>query len=128
MTHHVLVIGPPRVGKTTFALALGAKTGTLVRHTDDLIGSHAWSDASDEVARWLDEDTPAIIEGVAVVRALRKWLKANPEGKPASTIYLRTEPREPLTPKQSAMGRGVMTIWHSIAADVRARGVTIDIF
>lgn len=128
MTHHVLVIGPPRVGKTTFARELGDATGLLVRHTDDLIGSHAWSDASDEVARWLDEETPSIIEGVAAVRGLRKWLAAHPDGKPASTIYLRTEPREPQTRKQAAMGRAVMTIWNEIAADIHARGVTVKTF
>lgn len=128
MTQHLLIIGPPRVGKTTLARELGAKSNRLVRHSDDLIGSRAWSDASKTIAEWIGEDTPSVIEGAAVVRGLRKWLAANPEGKPAEAIYLSTSAKVAQTPKQAAMGRGVMSVWNEIASDVVARGVKVTTF
>jgi len=128
VTQHILIIGPPRVGKTYRARELGAQSNLLVRHTDDLINSHAWSDASAAIVEWIDEDTPAIIEGTAVVRGLRKWLAAHPEGKPADEIHLSTTPRAPQTPKQIAMGKGVMTVWNQIAGDLAARGVKVTTF
>lgn len=128
MTRHLLILGPPRVGKTTLARDLGSERDLLVRHSDDLIDSKSWSDASATVAEWLDEDTPAIIEGTAVVRGLRKWLAAHPEGKPADAIYLSTTPRVAQTPKQVAMGKGVMSVWNEIAGDVVARGVKVVTF
>ena len=44
---------------------------------DDLIDTHEWSAASAEVARWLDDEGPWIIEGVAMSRALRKWRRSS---------------------------------------------------
>jgi len=61
----ILVAGGPRTGKTSFAEELGKGLNLGVRHTDDLIGAYAWSAASSEVATWLEEPGPWIIEGVA---------------------------------------------------------------
>lgn len=128
MSQHILIIGPPRVGKTTLARDMGAQRNLPVRHSDDLIALHAWSEASAKIADWLDEDTPAIIEGVAVVRGLRKWLAAHPDGKPADEIYLSTTPLERQTPKQSAMGKGVMKVWNEVALEAASRGVKLRAF
>lgn len=114
----ILVAGGPRVGKTWVADRIGAELGIPVRHTDDLIGTHGWSEASEEVARWMDEPGPWVIEGVAVVRAVRKWLRAHPEGRPADLIYLGWRARVPTTTKQDAMGDGVATVWDEIRSEV----------
>ena len=64
----VAIAGVPKAGKTT----LSAQYGQGVRHTDDLLESHNWHDASTEVARWFNQAD--VVEGVRVPHALRKWL------------------------------------------------------
>ena len=117
----ILVAGGPRVGKTWVADRIGAELGIPVRHTDDLIGTHGWSEASEEVARWMDEPGPWVIEGVAVVRALRKWLRAHPAGRPADLVYRGWSRRIPTTLKQDAMGDGARTVWEEIVAELWGR-------
>jgi adenylate kinase family enzyme len=119
-----LIIGPPQAGKTTLALEMGERLGVRVRHTDDLIGRFDWSGASEHIARvWLAEPGPWIIEGVAVVRALRKWLDSNRTGSPCETIILLDAPRVRLSSGQASMQKACATIWSQIERQVRARGV-----
>lgn len=68
----IAIAGPPKSGKTTLA----AELGIPVRHTDD-VQHMGWSAASDEISRWFDEPGPWCVEGVAVLRALRKWRARN---------------------------------------------------
>jgi hypothetical protein len=68
----ILITGPSGSGKTYLADALGLIEDAAVWHTDDA-AKLGWSEASEEVAGWLDRPGPWIIEGVAVPRALRKW-------------------------------------------------------
>jgi hypothetical protein len=67
----------------------GEVSGLQPMHTDDLIAL-GWSEASAAVIPWISRPGPWIIEGVAVPRALRKWFAANPTGKPAPDLTLRT--------------------------------------
>ena len=93
---------------------MGAALKIPVRHTDDLVGKLDWSAGSAEVARWLDMPGDWVIEGVSVVRALRKWLLAHPVGLPHDKlVYLRV-PHEKLTEGQRSMTKGHDTIWASI--------------
>ena len=119
----IAITGGPKTGKTTLAdqmwngiaVAAGAadpmKRGLgigIVRHTDDLIGTHEWSDASAEVAHWFDAPGPWIIEGVAVSRALRKWRDQHPgERPPVDRVIYLVEPHVDLTKAQTAMAKGV---------------------
>ncbi len=119
----IVVIGGPRCGKTTRAKALAA-TGVPARHTDDLIGRLDWSAASAEVSRWFALPGPWVIEGVAAVRALRKWLAAH-GGKPCDTVEIMRRPFEPLSPGQASMLKSFETVWAEIAYQLRARGVAI---
>lgn len=109
-----VIIGGPRTGKTTYATQLGQDTGRQVRHTDSLIGTHEWSEASDEVARWIAEPGDMIVEGVAAVRALRKVAMNNPECLPDIEVIYLTTPHTEQTPKQIAMSKGVATVWNEI--------------
>lgn len=122
----IVIAGGPRTGKTTFANGLAKTYSMPVRHTDDLIASHAWSEASDEVARWLSDGGTWIIEGVATVRGLRKWLAANPDGVPFDKLYVTTRAHEELTPGQQTMGRGTATLWREIAPELLRRRAVIE--
>jgi hypothetical protein len=119
----VAIAGGPRTGKTTAAGLLG-KLGYQVRGTDSLVETHDWSAASEATAEWFGP-SGQVIEGVAVARALRKWLKAHPTGKPCDIVLLLDEPQVPRTPKQEAMAKGCRTVWGEIEGDLLGRGVTI---
>lgn len=122
-----VVLGGPGTGKTTTADAAGRSTGTPVLHTDDLIPGRTWSAVSDVVAGWLDRAGPWIIEGVAAVRALRKWLDANPDGAPCDRVlYLARPPFRPPSRGQASMAAGIETIWREIEPELRARGVEVS--
>jgi hypothetical protein len=105
----IAIAGWPRAGKTTLAETFVRRGGGyVVRHTDDLIGQLGWSEASAEVAHWFDEPGPFIIEGVAVLRALRKWRAAHP-GEPPPIDRLYYLPRGQfceLARGQESMGKG----------------------
>lgn len=117
----ICIAGGPRTGKTTLSTSLGV---ARVRHTDDLMHL-GWSEASAAAALWLDAPGPWIVEGVAAVRALRKWLAAHPEGKPCDVAYWLDEPVVPTSSGQRAMAKGCATVWDEIEAELRARGVEI---
>lgn len=99
----VAVCGPPKTGKTTFASELGVP----VQHTDDVL-DRGWSGASDEVSRWFDAET-FCVEGVAVLRALRKWRERHPGAPPPlDRLVMLWYPRVPYTkPGQARMSEGV---------------------
>lgn len=145
----VCIAGGPRTGKTTLAAKLAANVvmlecascgwpasehdcdtpnlapvATPVRHTDDLIDL-GWSEASAAAALWFDEPGPWIVEGVAVPRALRKWLAAHPEGKPCDVVHWLEEPMDLRSKGQIAMGKGCETVWMEIHDALTERGVRI---
>lgn len=118
----ILIAGIPSAGKSTFAETLGLKLGIVPRHTDSLIHL-GWSEASAAAALWIAEPGPWIIEGVAVGRALRKWLAAN-EGAPADAVYWMPFERVPLTKGQTTMANGCITVWGEVMKSLALRGVT----
>jgi adenylate kinase family enzyme len=101
----IIIIGPPKAGKTTLGRELANASGALLRHTDDLIGGELdWSGCSERIATdWFAEPGPWIIEGVAAVRALRKWLAANGQGTPCDEIIALSKSWVPLTNRQAGM-------------------------
>ena len=121
----IVIAGGPRTGKTTKANEMAEASKVTVKHTDDLIGEHEWSEASQKVADFFAEPGPWIVEGVATVRALRKWLKQNPEGKPCDKVIKMITPLVPLTPGQITMEKGCATVFNEIEAELRARGVDV---
>lgn len=122
----VLVAGGPRVGKSTLAELAAAKLGVPAEHTDDTIDL-GWSNASAEVKGWLDRPR-YVVEGVALPRALRKWLAEHPEGKPCDTLYWSNRAKAARTPGQAAMAKGCETVWTQILGELRRRGVVIRSF
>lgn len=118
----IVIVGGPRTGKTTTSAEIAR--GAPVRHTDDLIAM-GWSEASAEVARWMDEPGPWVIEGTAAARGLRKWLAAHTFGKPCDEVLVLWDPHVPLTPGQRSMAGGVRVVFGEIVSALRARGVEV---
>lgn len=122
MTERICIIGGPRTGKTTLA-------GTMsnVLHTDDLIGQFDWSGVSEHVAAdWLARPGPWVIEGVAVVRALRKWLAANAEGVPCERVIVLAKPLVEISKRQASMAKGHEKVWQEVKPLLLARGVAVQ--
>jgi len=121
----IVICGGPKTGKTTMSEEMETDTGTIpAKHTDDL--QHLdWSDASKVASYWLDNPGPWVIEGVAAVRALRKWLARNPTGKPCDRVVLLTHTWGPLTAGQETMTKGHATIWNGIRQELLNRDVDL---
>lgn len=123
-----VIVGGPGTGKTHMAYKMLMNgTATHVLHTDDLISPYLeWSELSERVSEWFD-DTYDVIEGVAAARALRKWLKRNPEGAPCDRIVYLTRYHEEPSKSQAAMTKGIDTVFAEIRDDLIARGVEIEV-
>jgi len=124
----IVIAGLPKVGKTTLAKKLG-ESGVRVLHTDDLMALE-WSKASEVASTWFDVPGPWIVEGVAAVRALRKWLDRHHRSeKPCDLILFSSLPREKLVlPGQVSMAKGILTVWSQIVRELQQRGVKIEGF
>jgi Fe-S cluster assembly ATPase SufC len=123
----IAIIGSPRAGKTTLAQRMAADDPSLaVVHADDLIGL-GWSGASDVLASiMLTPQGPTVYEGVAVVRALRKALQAQPHTAPVARCVVLERPWLRLTPGQARMRTACATILREIEPALRARGVAME--
>lgn len=123
----IAIIGAPRAGKTTLANELACTLALPVVHADDMIAL-GWSNVSDTLARLMIGDpTPAIYEGVSVVRALRKLLQTAADGAlPVQRCIVLDRPRLVLTPGQDRMRRGCETMLAGIAPELARRGVALE--
>lgn len=126
------ITGGPKTGKTTLAKKMHRDRVNGVRvllHTDDLIDL-GWSESSQRVSEWLEEFTSVddlIIEGVTLPRALRKWLKAHPEGRPLDKLLVLDTTYGELSPGQERMAKGVETVVNEIADELIKRGVEVSV-
>jgi hypothetical protein len=119
-----VVAGGPRAGKSHLAERLSELTATRRRGTDELV-TLGWSEGSEAASHWFDEPGPWIVEGVAMSRALRKWLARNPTGAPADTIVHLNAPAAVRSRGQHVMALGCQTVWEDILPELQARGVHI---
>jgi uridine kinase len=120
------ISGAPKTGKTTYSQSLARELNTSTRSTDDAMHL-GWSDASAEVSNWFDSVNDWIIEGVALARALRKWLERNAQGKPLDKLIITTnKPFESYTPGQASMSKGIDKVMNEILPSLKARGVEIE--
>jgi broad-specificity NMP kinase len=124
----VCILGGPRTGKTTLAKALASDSRASLYATDDLITLGIdWSQQSERIATWFDEPGPWVVEGVAVPRALRKWLAAHAteQTKPCDAIYVLNRPHVELSKGQDAMTKAVKTVWKLVEPELLRRGVEV---
>jgi hypothetical protein len=127
----ILIAGGPKTGKTTLAEKLREELGLkepdiFCGHDEELVGKMDWSAQSAEVATWFDTPDPWIIEGVSVGRALRKWLKAHPEGKPADRVIYLKKPVVKIEKAQETMAKGCWTVWSEIYPEILRRGIQVE--
>lgn len=119
------ITGGPYSGKTTLAGERGRKTGARVIHTDDYIDL-GWSEASDALAELIVElDEPAIMEGVAVPRVLRKYL-ARYDDLPARRVWYLGDCWGKRDRGQLAMTKGIQTVLNEIEEELVARGCVVS--
>lgn len=129
----VVIIGGPCSGKSSLARQLGLPTwcsDPISKVRAPQVGvtylreGLTWSEASEHVARnWLTMPGPWCIEGVALARALRKWIDGANWAfglalhMPCDRIIVlrHAHPDTSPTKEQRAMGKGVFTVWDSIA-------------
>lgn len=125
------IIGGPGCGKSTLAQVHARKLGCLVLCTDTLEQAGGtgraqtenvlyapsqftgqWSPLSQWVSDgWLNRAGPWVIEGTALIRALRKWHRARPgELPPVDRLFWRQDPIIDLSPGQHTMLSGHDTI------------------
>ncbi len=147
MRERICIVGGPRTGKTTLALQLrdaalsDPSTASLsLVHSDALIDEVSWSEQSEVLARKLDNPGPWIMEGVAVPRALRKWLAkrkvtdlalANVIDKailrPCDIVYVLQRPHVERSKGQETMAKAVETVWKLVQPELLKRGVDVRI-
>jgi adenylate kinase family enzyme len=122
----LLIAGVPRAGKTTLSNLLHppAHSAKLVLHTDDFMHL-GWSQVSAFIATKFDIRGPWIVEGVAVVRAARKWLATHHSGTPCDEVRWLGTPRVPLSNGQATMAKACETVWDEVRPELERRGVRI---
>lgn len=121
----ILIVGGPGVGKTTLAKQMAREYGldhfctdpqrlcdSGVNGVDDALD---WGNASQWVCdNWIGKH--AVIEGVGVSRALRKWHQTHPgEPVPADKIIHLREPKKILNSRQIGMSKGHETVWKDVS-------------
>ena len=120
----IAIAGVVKSGKVNLANQIGEDKGYPVWKTDDTMGL-GWSEASLHIAdKWFSKPGPWIVEGVAVPRALRKWMKAH-EGRPVDVCYWVFESFGPLSKGQQTMCKGIVKVWNEIEMELHSRGVEI---
>lgn len=121
-----LIIGGPRTGKSTKASSLSEQSGVQIKHCDELVKKFPeWSMVSEAVCDWISEPGPWIIEGVAGVRGLRKWLERKTGKLSDLTVVWMSEPKVQQTSAQKSMHKGAQTIFDQIKPELLRRGAQI---
>jgi dephospho-CoA kinase len=129
MYSRIVIVGGPKVGKTTAADAIARVFGHTVMHTDDLISTHSWGDVPDAILEWFELPGPWVVEGVQTARALRRWFKSQPRSSATmnllvdAVVNVTRPPFVPLSRGQESMAKGVAKIF----AEVEPR-LTCDVF
>jgi len=124
MTRRIVILGGPHTGKTTLSIRLGIDN---VRHSDD-IKHLGWSESSEAASQWFNEQGEWVAEGVQMARALRKWLRANPDKPLDVDIVKLSRPFDELIQGQLSMAKGIETVFAEIESDLIKRGTRIHRF
>jgi hypothetical protein len=129
----VVIDGGPRRGKSEIAKKIAAD-GRRYHHGDELrdrpewaglTKEEKWSAGSQLASEWLDEEGPYVLDNVAMGRALRKWLKRNPTGKPADVVVHLSGAVIESSSGQEGMATGSDSVWKEIRSELVMRGVRV---
>ena len=115
----ILIVGGPKHGKTTLATSLD----TDFVSTDGLDMSQRFEEKLETVIGWVAARRN--VEGVMLVHALRRILRAKKVDLKGTVIYYLHHPKEEQTKKQAALSKAVDTIMEEIRGGLRLAGATI---
>jgi dephospho-CoA kinase len=119
-----VVAGGPRSGKSTLAAKLSDYYRVPVHGTDELMRL-GWSESSEAASRWLERHGPWICEGVAMPRALRKFLARVPDRAPADLVIFINEAVDARIDGQETMAKGCRTVFDEILPALLATGAQV---
>lgn len=124
----ILIGGGPRTGKTYLARRLGMTTGHRVMRTEAILARGAtFAQLGGWVSEWMAQPGPCIIEGLAVPRGIRHWLRNHTEPVPFDKVYwLGTNPRITLTKGQESTAKACATVWAQCVAALQQQGIIIE--
>ena len=118
----IVIIGGPRTGKSTLARTFDIPVYcgdpiSLVKDPEEgvtyLPNIKDWSVQSMHICNeWFSKDE-GVFEGVAMVRALRKWAVLN-DTMPCDKIIYLTETKVEQSKGQISMMKGIKTVWEEI--------------
>ena len=106
MDTKVLVVGPPRTGKSTAADFIAHALNLPLYHSD-VYKELPWDEQKQVVGKLIRSLSGFVFEGCTVSRALNMFRETNPSFKPCDTVFYLTKylvPRNDLTPGQLSMG------------------------
>ena len=110
----IVIWGPPKSGKSTVHGPYFSDLYAIpLYHTDDTI-LFGWQGASDVVARWLHEKDQFVIEGVAVPRAIRKYIEKYGEAPDLDLIVVAGHGPNVLSDHQERLAKGITTVAREI--------------
>jgi len=98
--------------------------GGVVKHTDDLIHL-GWGETSLAASFWFDDWEVDVVEGVAVARALRKWLDRGPVAGVLEEVIYLTSSKIELGAGQEGMAKSDRTVWEAIKPELIKRGIMV---
>lgn len=122
-----VIVAGPKAGKTTVATIAAERFKIKARYGDSLIGTADWPAMSERVAEWFETPGKWVIEGVVTVRAIRKWLAANPDTKPPFAVLVLQNAIQQRGKAHASMAASVTTIWNEIQPELEARGAKVVI-
>jgi hypothetical protein len=125
MSRRIIIIGGPRAGKSTLSEKLRDELGIKTLRCSHDVEHLGWSESSDFASKWFDDQGDWIIEGVQMARALRKWLRANPDKPLDADILTLHHPFEMRLPGQESMTKGMFTVFREIQGELAKRGARV---
>jgi len=122
----VCLVGVPQSGKTTMARKLSER-GANVVHVDSLVTEN-FSRTRNRIIRLMRDTDGWVIEGVAVLWALKEVLRRDDGTVPACdrVIWLPSS-RVALSAGQSHMAAGLHTVWKKVEPQLRKKGIPVRV-
>lgn len=121
----IAITGGLNTGKSLLALELGQILGCGHRLTDELLVEHPdadWNFVTQRVVEWLETPGPWVLCGVRIPHALLQFNLAQPEAPlPVDMVVILTRALSPLTPKQMAASKSILTVWDKCEKLLRPR-------